>query len=225
MPWSGPANASASASGRGNQEAAMLSQQDNEFLVRTGRGTPMGNLMRRYWIPALLSWELPGPIATRCASDCWAKTWSRFATPTARSGCCRQLPASRRVAVLRPQRRKRLALRVPRLEVHRRRHVRRHAERAGRVGFRPKSRRRPIHAASAAGSSGSIWAPRGLQPELPDLEWSLVPEDRRLLSKREQETNYAQAMEGGIDSSHVSFLHRRSPAAAEQHAGRQVSAW
>ena len=36
----------------------MLSQQDNERLTRVGPGTPMGNLFRRYWIPALLSEEL-----------------------------------------------------------------------------------------------------------------------------------------------------------------------
>ena len=39
----------------------MLMQQDNEMLTRVGRGTPMGELMRRYWVPALLSWELPEP--------------------------------------------------------------------------------------------------------------------------------------------------------------------
>src|SRR5690349_20673090 len=39
----------------------MLSEQENELLTRTGPGTPMGELMRRYWIPALLSSELPAP--------------------------------------------------------------------------------------------------------------------------------------------------------------------
>src|ERR687883_1053921 len=39
----------------------MLSQQDNELITRVGPGTPMGTLMREYWIPALLSSELPGP--------------------------------------------------------------------------------------------------------------------------------------------------------------------
>ena len=31
----------------------MLSREDNERLVRVGPGTPMGELMRRYWQPAL----------------------------------------------------------------------------------------------------------------------------------------------------------------------------
>ena len=39
----------------------MLSQEDNEMLTRTNTGTPMGELMRRYWMPALLSKELPEP--------------------------------------------------------------------------------------------------------------------------------------------------------------------
>ena len=39
----------------------MLTREENETLTRTSAGTPMGDLMRRYWIPALLSWELPDP--------------------------------------------------------------------------------------------------------------------------------------------------------------------
>ena len=39
----------------------MLSHEENELLVRTGPGTPMGNFMRRYWIPALFSEALPEP--------------------------------------------------------------------------------------------------------------------------------------------------------------------
>ena len=37
----------------------MLSKTDNEFLTRSGKGTPMGELLRRFWQPALLSAELP----------------------------------------------------------------------------------------------------------------------------------------------------------------------
>ncbi|MEZ5264209.1 MAG: Rieske 2Fe-2S domain-containing protein [Acidimicrobiales bacterium] len=39
----------------------MLSREDNELLCRVGPGTPMGNLLRQYWIPALPSAEFPGP--------------------------------------------------------------------------------------------------------------------------------------------------------------------
>src|SRR4029079_9935929 len=37
----------------------MLSKADNELITRVGPGTPMGNLMREYWIPALAAAELP----------------------------------------------------------------------------------------------------------------------------------------------------------------------
>jgi phthalate 4,5-dioxygenase len=39
----------------------MLSREENDLLTRTGPGTPMGQAMRRYWVPALISWELPEP--------------------------------------------------------------------------------------------------------------------------------------------------------------------
>ena len=39
----------------------MLSKEENELLTRTGVGTPMGDLLRRYWIPAFLSEEVPEP--------------------------------------------------------------------------------------------------------------------------------------------------------------------
>ena len=39
----------------------MLSAKDNELLCRVGPGTPMGNLMREYWLPAIRSDELPAP--------------------------------------------------------------------------------------------------------------------------------------------------------------------
>src|SRR5689334_13624146 len=39
----------------------MLSKADNEFITRVGPGTPMGELFRRFWLPAMLSSELPGP--------------------------------------------------------------------------------------------------------------------------------------------------------------------
>ena len=37
----------------------MLTRQDNEMLTQVGPGTPMGELMREYWMPFGLSYELP----------------------------------------------------------------------------------------------------------------------------------------------------------------------
>ena len=39
----------------------MLTREDNELVTRTGPGTPMGDVLRRYWIPAFLARELPEP--------------------------------------------------------------------------------------------------------------------------------------------------------------------
>src|SRR5437016_11571223 len=39
----------------------MTTREINEFLTRSGPGAPIGNLLRRYWIPALLSAEVPEP--------------------------------------------------------------------------------------------------------------------------------------------------------------------
>jgi phthalate 4,5-dioxygenase oxygenase subunit len=39
----------------------MLSKEENELLTRVHAGTPMGILFRRYWIPALLTEEIPTP--------------------------------------------------------------------------------------------------------------------------------------------------------------------
>jgi hypothetical protein len=49
--------------------------------------------------------------------------------------------------------------------------------------------------------------PPELQPPPPALEWTDVAPEQRFVTKRLQECNYLQAMEGGIDSSHVSWLH------------------
>jgi phthalate 4,5-dioxygenase len=39
----------------------MLSREENELLARTGPGTPMGEVLRRYWLPALLSEQVAEP--------------------------------------------------------------------------------------------------------------------------------------------------------------------
>ena len=70
---------------------------------------------------------------------------------------------------------------------------------------------------------GVIWAHMGNPdeiPELPQLEWAHVPAEQRYVSKRLQQSNYAQAIEGGLDSSHVSFLHRIFTEVQEQTTGK-----
>jgi phthalate 4,5-dioxygenase oxygenase subunit len=75
-------------------------------------------------------------------------------------------------------------------------------------GFKEKIRQTayPTHEAG-----GMIWAYMGSQaamPELPQLEWTLLPESHVYVHKRFQHCNYLQNVEGEVDSSHVSFLRR-----------------
>ncbi len=39
----------------------MLRREENELITRVGPGTPMGEVLRRYWMPALLAGDLPAP--------------------------------------------------------------------------------------------------------------------------------------------------------------------
>ena len=58
---------------------------------------------------------------------------------------------------------------------------------------------------------GVVWAylgPPHLMPRPPNFEWAMVPDSHRVISKALQECNWLQAIEGGIDSAHVSWLHR-----------------
>jgi hypothetical protein len=41
----------------------MLSQEENSLLTQVQAGSPMGAVFRRYWIPALLTEEMPIPTA------------------------------------------------------------------------------------------------------------------------------------------------------------------
>src|SRR5438552_17982331 len=41
----------------------MMTQEENELLTQTNRGTPAGELLRRYWQPVALSEELPSGAA------------------------------------------------------------------------------------------------------------------------------------------------------------------
>ena len=57
---------------------------------------------------------------------------------------------------------------------------------------------------------GVVWTymgPKDNQPALPKFEWTQVPDGQRLVSKTWQECNWLQALEGGFDDAHASFLH------------------
>ena len=67
----------------------MLAIEDNERVTRVGPGTPMGTTMRRYWIPALLAWELPEPDCPPVRVKLLGEELVAFRDTPGRSGCWR----------------------------------------------------------------------------------------------------------------------------------------
>jgi phenylpropionate dioxygenase-like ring-hydroxylating dioxygenase large terminal subunit len=55
-----------------------------------------------------------------------------------------------------------------------------------------------------------VWAymgPPELRPEPPEMEWAVVPDSHRHVTRRLQESNWLQGIEGGFDPTHLAFLH------------------
>ena len=75
-------------------------------------------------------------------------------------------------------------------------------------GFASKIKLRSYPLVERGGVLWTYMGPPERQPPLPEWEFAIVPGEQRFVSKRLQECNWLQAMEGGINSSHVSFLHR-----------------
>jgi len=186
----------------------MLRREENELLVHTGPGTPMGQYLRRFWTPVLLASELPGadcpPVRVRVLGE----RLIAFRDSEGRIGLLDEFCPHRR-ASLYWGRNEECGLRCVyhgwKFDVEGTCVDMPNERTETRFAHRVRTRAYP------AREWGSlIWAylgPAETMPGLPELEWALVPESHRFVSKRLQESNYLQAVEGGIDSSHVSFLH------------------
>ena len=144
----------------------MLRKEQNDLLTRTGAGTPMGEMFRRYWMPALLAEELPEndcpPVRVQLLSE---KLIAFRDTEGPLRADRRILRASRRVAVVRPQRGVRAALPVPRLEIRRDRPMRGNPIRTGAEWF-PRDDQAALVSAGRAGRRavdlhGTAGAPAG----------------------------------------------------------------
>ena len=185
-----------------------MTREQNEMLTRTGPGTAMGALFRRYWIPALLSEELPEPDCPPVRVKLLSERLIAFRDTQGRVGLLDEFCAHRR-ASLWFGRNEENGLRCPYhgwkydvsgqcVDV---------PSEPGESGFCRKVR---LKAYPCVERGGAVWAYLGSSettPPLPEFEWALLPQPHRHVSKRLQECNYLQAMEGGIDSSHISSLH------------------
>lgn len=226
----------------------MLSREDNELLTRVGPGTPMGQMMRQYWIPALLSSELPqsdgDPLRVRLLGE----NLIVFRDTSGRVGLLAD-NCSHRGASLFFGRNEEGGLRcvyhgwkydvdgrcvdMPNepAESNFKDKIRHEAypcvERGGVVwtymGPR-QARPAPKGGSNATVELAGVGPVSGL-PSLPDLEWNLAPDAQHSIFRiTVRHCNWLQALEGDIDACHTSFLHSRwGPDDDPQGAPRQAT--
>src|SRR5262249_3691646 len=89
----------ASVSGPKPRRTRMLSKEDNDLLTRTGPGTPMGNAMRRYWLPACLSKEIAEPDGAPVRVKLLGEGLVAFRDPEGRIGLVEEFCPHRRVSL------------------------------------------------------------------------------------------------------------------------------
>ena len=194
----------------------MLTTQENERLTRVGPGTPMGETLRRYWLPALLSSELPEPDGAPVRVRMLGEDLVAFRDSDGRVGLVDAFCPHRR-APLFFGRNEENGLRCV---YHGWKFDRtgtcvdmpsepRHPERSRGTLFKTKVTvtAYPTHEAGAM-----VWAylgPAELQPAPPDSELLRAPATHRFVSKTYEDCNWLQALEGGFDSAHVTMLHNQ----------------
>ena len=188
-----------------------MKAEHNELLVRAGPGTAMGDLFRRYWLPALLAYELREPNCPPVRLRLLGERMIAFRDTQGRLGLIDEFCAHRGVSLF-FGRNEECGLRCPYhgwkydvtgqcVDV---------PSEPAESGFCQKIKLKSYPLAERGGVIWVYMGPADQQPPLPEWEFATVPAEQSYTSKRLQECNYLQAMEGGIDSSHVSFLHSGS---------------
>jgi phthalate 4,5-dioxygenase len=188
----------------------MLSHELNERLSRTGPGTPMGELFRRFWLPAVVANELKAdgtPVRLRLLhEDLLAFRDTSGAVGIVESYC------AHRLAPLFFGRNEECGLRCP---YHGWKFNVSGAcvdipnvapEQAERMRNRVALKSYPTQEAG-----GVIWVymgPPDLKPSLPKHEITLLPAEQTHASRWLQRTNWLVGLEGEIDTAHISWLHK-----------------
>jgi phenylpropionate dioxygenase-like ring-hydroxylating dioxygenase large terminal subunit len=192
----------------------------SETLVRTGPGTAMGDLMRRYWTPILQSSEIAAPDGPQVRVQILGERLIAFRDTLGRPGLLDEFCAHRGASLFFGRNEEcgiRCAYHGLKFDVN------------GQCVDVPSAPhmapKMGIKAYPCIERGGIVWAymgPADKQPTLPEVEWCTLPESHRFVSKRLQECNYLQAMEGGIDTSHVSFVHRYEVEIDPMHRGTKA---
>ena len=186
----------------------MLSREENEYLCRVGQDTPMGAALRRYWIPACLSSDLPEPDSDpfrvrRLGDDLIAVRDSHGVGGILDESCCHRGAS--------------LAFgRVEECGIRCLYHGWKFAV-DGTILETPNMLDSRLRGAIKAPAypvceiGDVVWVymgPPGLEPAVPAYNWTEVASTHRFVFEMIQENcNFVQAVEGGLDSSHVGILH------------------
>src|SRR6476659_4625679 len=196
----------------------MLSKQDNEYLCRVGPGTPMGDMFRQYWIPAVRSDELPSPDCPPLRTMLLGEPLIAFRTTSGAVGLMQNSCPHRGASMF-----------FGRNEEDGLRYVY-HGWKVDVEGncvdmpsepaesnFKTK-----VHARAykTHERNGIIWAymgPREVPPPLPDLEANLTENSNVSVLKRN--CNWMQGWEGEMDTVHAAFLHFGAMKPEESPAG------
>lgn len=187
----------------------MLSREENELLTRIGPGTPMGETIRRYWVPALLTEELPDPDGPPVQVGLLGEVLVAFRDSEGRVGLLDE-HCSHRGTSLFYGRNEECGLRCIyhgwKYDVH------------GNVldtpaepvdsQFKHKIRHPAYHTREVNGIVYAYLGPRERMPLFPDYEWLQAPAEKTYVTKCLLECSYLQGFEGEVDPAHASFLHQ-----------------
>lgn len=189
----------------------MLTREENELLTRVGPGTPMGRLMRRYWHAAALAREVIEPDGPPIRVRLLGEDLILFRDSQGDTGLVDAYCPHRRAPMF-FGRNEECGLRC----VYHGWKFDRNGHCIDMPSEPPESlfkMKVSITAYPTHEAGGIIWAylgPRELMPAPPDYEYLRAPETHRFASKTFEGANWLQALEGGIDTAHSSFLHNMS---------------
>jgi phthalate 4,5-dioxygenase len=186
----------------------VLRQDINELLTQTGPATPMGELFRRYWMPACLAEELPEDDCAPVRLTLLSERLLAFRDSDGRYGLIDEFCAHRGASLWFGNNETgglRCAYHGWKYDV---------TGQCVEVPSEPDNssfcRKVKLTGYPLIKLGDVLWTYLGdpaTTPAAPEFEWLQVPADQAYTSKRWQESNWLQALEGGIDSSHVSWLH------------------
>tara|TARA_A100001037_G_scaffold189582_1_gene169759 strand:- start:641 stop:1870 length:1230 start_codon:yes stop_codon:yes gene_type:complete len=184
----------------------------------------MGNLFRRYWIPFLLASEVPDPDCPPVRVTLLSEKLIAFRDSDGRIGLIEEFCAHRRVSLW-FGRNEEKGIRCP---YHGWKYD--YTGQCVEIPSEPENsdycKDIKITSYPCVQKGGIVWAymgPLEYKPPPPAFEWTSIPESQFFHSKRWEECNYLQALEGGIDSSHVGFLHSGELKSDPLHHGSKGS--